>query len=638
MTLARGMTIEDFTRLRWAMEPAMHPSESAVAYVVSGPNAELDALGHDLVVSDRQTTVIASGARTPRWSPDGGRIAFLRRSGSRWVPACRTVGGSELDLPVPPGDATDIDWAPDGDRLLVLTTGPSPMLGGEAPYRVHSSRDWAPPPPRRAWIVAPGLSPILLGAGVSDVVAARWSPDGSRIALISDQDVDRDTSTALGIWSHVVGAGTSCLVPPTTPIRTLAWSPDGSRIAYIALARNNAASALGDLWVLDVETLARQRLAVGLDRSVGLPVRGDDERGIGPPALAWAPDSRSVLAIYADGGTSRLGRFDLGGGWEDVVAGERAVLEFSQGAAGVAYSWSDSVTPGEVSVVGLDGGSDRQVSDVGRNLDVAFAAVSRFSATSADGVKIDGWLAVPPDRPSAPLVLQVHGGPHYPVGERFSFDTQRLVARGLAVLRANPRGSQGYGQEFADGNLGDWGGRDLDDLLAVVDEAVRLGGLDASRVAIIGESYGGYMAGWAVANSERFAAAVVENGIADFLSAAAGSIGPTFWHSELGGPPWENLSAYVDRSVIARIEGITVPVLVIHCEADTTCPVSHGEAIYAALRGLGRDVEFLRVPGEGHFFNVFGACKRRLERTAVLDEFLVRHLLDSDGDGEEIAS
>jgi acylaminoacyl-peptidase len=383
--------------------------------------------------------------------------------------------------------------------------------------------------------------------------------------------------------------------------------------------------------VIRVDDLSRRHLGPELDRSVGKAVRGDDERAVGSPILAWSPDSDSVLAIYADGGLSRLARFDLEGGVTDVVSGDKCVLEFDTGGAGIAYSWSDPMTPGEISWMDTTTGETHQVTTLAPDLtsEIALAPTERLSVIASDGVEVEGWLTLHADSRDSPLVLQVHGGPHYPIGERFSFDAQRLAARGMAVLRSNPRGSHGYGQAFADGNLGDWGGRDLEDLLALVDEAVESAHLDGSRVAVIGESYGGYMAAWAVSNSDRFAVAVVENGIADFLSSAGGSIGPTFWHSEMGGAPWQNPSLYLERSVVTRLDQIDVPVLVIHCEADTTCPISHGETIYAGLRELGREAEFLRVPGEGHFFNVFGALSRRLERTSAMDEFLAKHLLSN---------
>ncbi|HEX2154208.1 MAG TPA: S9 family peptidase [Acidimicrobiia bacterium] len=628
MTPPRRLVVGDLAELRWTMEPALHPSTATVAFVASGYDPDTDALGYDLFLrTPDEMQLVEHDARNPRWSPTGDRIAYLRRSDSRWIPACRTLAGDEVELSPPPGDATMLDWASDDERILVLTSETPESDGRHMPYPVESSGDWTPPPRRTAWIVKPGRETHSLEPLTGDVSYARWSPDGSRIAFVSDQGVDRDISLATGLWLHTVGThDTECLVPAVTPIRALAWSPDGTRIAFVAAARDNAASAISELWVVDIDDGVGRRLAAERDRSIGSPVRGDDERAIGPPILEWTPDSAAVLAIYAQGGRSRLARFDLDGGWEDLIVDERCVLEFSSGPAGIAFSWSDPVTPGEITL--RDPNLDRQLTDVGGLLlsDVELAHTTRVSVTASDGVEVEGWLTLP-DRPTgAPLVLQVHGGPHYPVGERFSFDAQRLAAQGLAVLRANPRGSHGYGQAFADGNLADWGGRDFQDLLDLVDEAVRYADLDTDRVAVMGESYGGYMAAWAVASSDRFAAAVVENGIADFLSSAGGAVGPTFWHSELGGAPWENPQLYLDRSVIARSDRVTVPVLVIHCEADTTCPVAHGEAIHAALRQLGREVTFLRVPGEGHFFNVFGALSRRIERTATLDQFLVRQL------------
>ena len=618
----------------------MHPSTSAVAYVVSGPDADADALAYELFVldgPDSEARPLGKSARGPRWSPSGDRIAFLLRSGPRWTAACQDASGGRVQLASPPGDVVDLEWAPDGERMLAVTSEtPAPSADGR-PRHVSSARDWLVEPSRRAWILSLSgeLRPAVDGWDHDDLWGARWAPDGRRIAFISDRGVPRETSRASGLWLAEPTSGSiEELVAPKTPVRALAWAPDGSAIAYLAQSRDNAASAHSELWVLNVATRSLRRLAPALDRSIGLAVRGDDERAVGPPLLAWTPDSASVLAIYAEGGRSRLARFGLDGRWEDVVADERCILEFSLGGSVAAISWSDPVTPGEISTIDLTTGSGRRVTGLRSVIaGTDLASTRRLAVAADDGVAVEGWLTTHDDTPAgAPLVLQVHGGPHYPVGERFSFDAQRLAALGMGVLRANPRGSQGYGQAFADGNLGDWGGRDLEDLLALVDEAVRIGHFDPNRVAIVGESYGGYMAAWAVASSERFAAAVAESAVADFISAAGGVVGPTFWYSELGGPPWERPAAYLERSPITRMHRVQVPVLVLHCEADLTCPIAHGEALYTALRTLGRRVEFLRVPDEGHFFNLFGALSRRLERTRVLDDFLVRHLQPAESD------
>jgi dipeptidyl aminopeptidase/acylaminoacyl peptidase len=546
----------------------------------------------------------------------------------RWIPGVTALQGDSPAMTAPPGDAVDIRWGPDGRRLLVVTTHSSPPETRVLPYRVESSSDWSPSLGHTAWIVQPGGDPVPVAGGLGHISMVDWSPDGDRVAVVSDHGVDRDTSIAAGVWLWSPTSGESQpLVAPTHPILAIAWSPEGTSLAYLASAEDNVNSAVNGLWVVGTETGERHRLGTGLDRSLGKAVRGDDERGIGPPILVWNDDSESVLAIYSDGGRSRLGRFRLDGSHETLDMGQDCVLEFDRGQAGVAFSWSDPVTPGEVSWTGPGGGTT-QLSGVGEELlsEVTIATTSRVSVVASDGVEVEGWLTVPAEPQGAPLVLQVHGGPHYAVGERFSFDAQRFAALGIAFLRANPRGSQGYGQAFAAGNLGDWGGRDLADLLELLDQTLEQTGLDDSRVAIIGESYGGYMALWAVGATDRFAAAVVENGMADLLSSASGAIGPTFWHSELGGAPWDQPAIYLDRSPITLLDRVEAPVLVIHCEEDTTCPVAQGEAIFSGLRELGADVQFWRVPGEGHFVNVFGALSRRLERTKAMDEFIVAKL------------
>ncbi|NNF63244.1 MAG: S9 family peptidase [Acidimicrobiia bacterium] len=623
------MALEDLAGLHWAMEPAAHPSEPVLAYVVSGFDRDSDHLAYDLFVTDLDGAQLLHqpAARAPRWSPDGEQVAFARIDNGRRVPACRSLAGDEWVIPAPSGDLVDLRWAPDGLRLVALTATTRPPPTRRQPYRVTSSDDFAPIVAHDAWILEPDADPAIIGEDLGNATIADWSPDGGRIAVVSDKGVNRDRSLASGLWMWDLTTGNSeCLVPPVVPIYAIAWSPDGRSIAYLAAARNNANSAINHLWVYDLESRTGRRLADGLDRSVGKPVRGDDERAIGSPILSWSGDS--VTAIYAEGGRSRLARFGLDGSFENVIASDLCVLEFSQGAAGIAYSWSDPLTPGEISWLDTTRGTTRQVTHLGESdlADVQIAPTTEVSVVASDGVRVDGWLTVPDSPSPSPLVLQVHGGPHYAIGERFSFDAQRLAAQGIAVLRANPRGSQGYGQAFADGNLGDWGGRDFEDLMELLDEVTDRESIDANRVAIIGESYGGYMAAWAAGTVDRFEAVVVESGIADFLSSAGGTVGPTFWYSELGGAPWDNPTLYMERSPITRLHRVTAPVLLIHCEKDEMASITQSEAIYAGLRDLGREVEFLRVPEEGHFFNVFGALSRRLERTAVLDTFLAKHL------------
>jgi dipeptidyl aminopeptidase/acylaminoacyl peptidase len=210
-----------------------------------------------------------------------------------------------------------------------------------------------------------------------------------------------------------------------------------------------------------------------------------------------------------------------------------------------------------------------------------------------DGTAVDAWLTAAPGPAPRPLLVNVHGGPHGAVGWRFTAETQRMAARGYAVLTLNPRGSQGYGEDFARAIRDDWGGVDWSDVLAAADTASRLRTVDGSRAAIWGVSYGGFMAMWAVTRTGRFAAAVSENGRSDLVGA------------------WDR---------------VTTPLMLIHAQDDQVCPVAQSERARAALRALGREVELVRIPGEGHLMNLVGRPSSRQRRADAIDRFLAAAL------------
>jgi dipeptidyl aminopeptidase/acylaminoacyl peptidase len=253
------------------------------------------------------------------------------------------------------------------------------------------------------------------------------------------------------------------------------------------------------------------------------------------------------------------------------------------------------------------------------------------TAQSPDGVPVEGWLTALDDG-RRPLVVSVHGGPHYAAGWRFSFEVQRLAARGYAVLTANPAGSGGYGRRFATAIRGAWGTADWASLERLIDSVSATPAIDAGRVAITGVSYGGYLAMRAATRSARFGAAISENGISNLLAEwGAEQDGGAWLTAELGGPPWEQAEAYVASSPITEAHRIRVPLLLIHAELDRNCPIGQSEQMFAALRFLGRDAELFVIEGEGHLMNLVGRPSRRLARAQAVDRWLDRHLRPEGG-------
>jgi len=624
----------DLVRIRWPMEPAVSSDGSQVAYIVSGPDEAADRVRYRLVVFDRssgQTSPVADAVdiRSPAWSPAGDHLACLRGAGVATI----EEGAAVRELFAPQGVARRFAWSPDGSRLAIVVAAEMPPPD-DSVRRIGSLDDLRGSTEDEIWLAEfpSGDAVRQPVSGVTAIDHVAWSPDAGSLAF-SGRRLDAEMPvTQLGVFVlDIAIPKLREIVPERGAIKGLAWSPLGDRLAFVGHEAGSSHAANLELFVVRVDGEGgAESLSSGLDRSVGQVVRGDDERGTGPSDLVWS--DRGILVACAFGGSSGLLRFHPGGGHEEIVGGSRAVLGFAESAAGeVVFTWSDAATPGEITMCAPDGSEERQLSDVNRDwrVGVGLSGTEAVAATASDGIEVEGWLTVPGDEFAAPfpLVLQVHGGPHYPVGNRFSFDAQRLAACGIALLRANPRGAQGYGSRFASAVVGDWGGRDFADLEALLDEVGARPDIDADRVAVVGESYGGFMVNWALGHSRRFAAGIAENGIAYVAGVATHPVGGDFWEAELGGPAWDSAETLSAISPYFSASAITAPLLLIHAEEDSTVPIEQSEAMYVALRRLGRDVRLVRIPGEQHRVNVLGAPSRRLERLRVFDEFLQEHLL-----------
>jgi dipeptidyl aminopeptidase/acylaminoacyl peptidase len=297
---------------------------------------------------------------------------------------------------------------------------------------------------------------------------------------------------------------------------------------------------------------------------------------------------------------------------------------------------SDPTTPAEV-FAWDEGGGVRAltVTNAGLLDELDLVRPERLELPRPDGPTVEGWLLAPRPVRSSPqgrragLVLSVHGGPHNFFGNAWNVDHQLYAARGWAVLYANPRGSGGYGEEFASRAVEDWGGGDFEDLLAFVEHVVARGDppIDTARLAITGSSYGGFMTCWALTQTDRFAVGVAGACISNLVSFFGTSdIGTSWVVHEMGGLPHERRDLYRERSPVSHVERIRTPLLLYHGEADLRCPIEQSEQMFSALHRLGRTVELLRIPGESHGALGTGSPVHRIEARRVILEWLGRYL------------
>ena len=453
-----------------------------------------------------------------------------------------------------------------------------------------------------------------------------WSPDGARIAFVAERHETRDIDVNDAIYEVAADGGEPRRISPTlAPMWAPTYSPDGRAIAHAGMrVAEDGYNFL--LFLQPADGSERICLTEALDRSAWDAV---------PPA--WSADGEWVLFVGRDHGTYPLYRVRAKGGELPVaiVGGRRTVNGFSvaQGRGAVAFTATEPTTPTELFVCKADGSDERQLTHLNRewNAEVELSVPERFAFNRA-GFDIDAWVMKPvPFDPAKryPGLLWIHGGPHREFADIYWHEAQVEAAAGYALIYMNPRGSQGYGEGFSRASVGDWGGGDFADLMTGLDEALhRFPFIDGGRLGVIGVSYGGFMTSWVVGHTERFKAACSEaaiNNVATHLGTS--DIG---WHwtvTEQGGvPPWEDVGRYVDRSPVAYAPSIHTPLLIVHGESDLRCNIVEGEQLFVALKRLGREVVFVRVPDAGHGFGALGRPRQRLERFRIILDWFAKYL------------
>ena len=429
-----------------------------------------------------------------------------------------------------------------------------------------------------------------------------------------------------------------------------AWLPDGATLAVAGHRLPRAGGSRNDIWLFAADGADAHP---GGGRNLSGPADLMFAAGMGSDV---APGEASRIRVTPDGshllfsapirGSYELWRIAVADGAVERLTNDRHYLS----------AWDVAATPAGARVVAVRSTatalSDVCVMDLAADGTAAEgAALRRVSAfnddvvaelelrvpeerwETVDGREVQGWLirAAAAERGGpAPLVLQIHGGPHTLYGWSPYWEFQVLAGAGMSVLFTNPRGSEGYGQDFNSANLPDWGDGPMRDVMAHVEALVAAGVADPSRLGVTGGSYGGYLTNWIVAPPDRFAAAMTCRSVSDLtsLNLTGDLAGGIFGVLEFGAQPWEKPDLYRELSPITYADRIHTPLLIQHAENDLRCPIGQAEALFAVLRTLRQPVRFMRVPNETHELTRSGTPFRRVENLVQVrgwfDHFLVK--------------
>lgn len=590
LLLAATLSVEDYATMPQVSAPHWSPDGKQIAYVVAKADLAktISTYDSDLWLidadgkNDRRLTYTTGADFRPRWSPDGTRLAFLSdRGGRNAIYVLDPRGGEARLLSNEPTPVREFEWSPDG-RQIAFTRIDEPS--GEGEVRVVGENM------RQVHLyladVESGKSRRLTNDKLSTFDLS-WSPNGWEIALARADGTGLDAlhATDIHILSTRDGAIRPLVVRPGHD-RNPRYSPDGKSIAF-----TSAGGVAHWLVEFDIHVVPS---AGGTPRKIPAYDRT-------PDGHAWTDDSRGLWIEGPWNISAQLFRVNAdGSGFTNVLPGVEATDADVHGNR-IAYIRQSPNTPPELWV------DQRQLThhnDAYRDRELGETRVVRWK-NPKDGLEIDGLLTLPVGYKSGrvPLLTFVHGGP----ASRFDrgylgylghiYAPQAMAAKGFAVLRPNPRGTGGYGRAFRTGNNKDWGGMDWIDINSGIDHLIADGIADPQRLGLMGWSYGGFIASWALSRGDRFKAISIGAPVVDLLSFHGTTDIRAFIPSYFEGMSPDLLRAH---SPLWHLKKTNAKVLIQHGDADDRVPLSQGTMLYRMLDELGADVTMVVYPRTPH--------------------------------------
>jgi len=651
-TQPRPITVDDLFQIHEVSDPQLSPDAQSVAYTVKTLLLKEDKSEERIwtvptsAPSADAIPMTAEGVSSshPRWSPDGKYLAFLsaRNEGKTQIWLLNRSGGEAQHLTDTPQDVDDFAWSPDSTRLVVVLRDPSEEELDAAKTKDKDKEKGAEtkdkkPKTKKPWVIdrlqfkhdevgyldrrrahvyildlaTKNLTQIT--SGDYDDAHPAWSPDGHLIAFASNRskpDPDRTYNT--DIWVVAAnntdkGAQLTEVTTNTGDDDTPSWSPDGKLITYITqLDPHLFQYATHHVAVSPATGGQAKVLTQSFDRNATEP--------------RFSPDGNSIYFIADDDGTQILARVPASGGEVTrPIAGRSMLYAYSLAKNGdIAAQIDMPERPAEIYFQPASTNKPIRLTKTNDAIITQLKLVQPeyIQFKSKDGTTVHGYLYKPLDYTPGkkyPTILRPHGGPVWAYYAEFTHLAQLFAANGYAVLLPNPRGSTGYGENFAKAIYADWGNKDYQDDMAIVDYAIAQGIADPDKLAVGGWSYGGISTDFIIAQTNRFKAAISGAGEANNTSMYGHDQYQRDYITELG-TPWENHALWDKLSPFYRVTNIATPTLFMGGNIDWNVPILGGEQMYQAMKQLGRETQLVVYPGEYHEFKAPSHLKDRLER------------------------
>ena len=543
----------------------------------------------------------------PRFSPDGKFLAFLSsRSEKQQIWVMRTNGGEAWQFTFEKQGAGSFKWSPDGNKIAFLMKNPKTEKEekDEKEKRdvilVDKNFKYSHLYLKTFTTKVDTNKANRITKGEFDITSFNWNPNGRNIVFAQSLEPTFNSRFISGDISlvNVKSKTVRKLITWGGNDRNPIFTPDGKSILFTSDGEKNEPIGFSDVYKVSSNGGKPKKLAETPNRSTNI--------------IKCSSNSNYVYVSEANRTKSEIYKISLNK--KEIrpilnLDGRVSSPNISNDSETIAFVKQELNKPSEVYLSELSNISPKQISNFNSNLEFPkFAKTELLQWSSKDGLEIEGLLTYPAKynkRKKYPLALIIHGGPAGVFSQSFTgnpsiYMIQYFASKGYAVLRANPRGSTGYGKDFRFANFKDWGFGDYEDIMSGVDKVIDMGLADPERLAVMGWSYGGYMTSFVVTRTNRFKAASMGAGLPNLVSMTTTTDIPDYLVAHMGAEFWEDYETYEKHSAIYRINNVKTPTQVIHGSNDLRVPFTQGQEFYVALKRKGVSTEMVVYPRTPH--------------------------------------
>jgi len=617
-----SLKIKDFYRLSFLSDINVY--ENKVFFVVAKPIKKKNDYESKIYYYDKKIVEFTSGPRdtSPKVSPDGKYLAFTgKRKEKKMQLMLMPIDGGEAKIILEREDISQIKWANDSKHIYFISNETDKSKDD---VKIINSYPFYFNGKGFIYNKRPTLFIASLRGKEKKLTGTPYNVQGYDVSINNEIALTMSVDGQDVYWNNLyfLRNGKIEKYPLDGSFSEPEFSKDGELLAFTYSNNEKSVFQHRKLYLFSMQDSSMECITCNIDRSIGNSINSDSRLGMGK-SLMFTKDG--IYFSVTDHGYSVLYYYDLKSKMiSKILDNKESIDTFYINDQKIYYISQKINLPQELYVI------DNKIRKITNfnNYFNGLPEAKNFSFVASDNENVEGWF-LSYNKEKLPTILEIHGGPKTAYGYAFIFELHLLASSGYNVLFLNPRGSDGYADDFSLKIKEHYGERDYLDIMEGLDFAIKNFPIDDERLGVTGGSYGGFMTNWIIGHTDRFKAAVTQRSISNQISFFGTSdIGPGFNSDQIGGTPFENIDNYWEKSPLKHVRYAKTPLLIIHSDEDYRCPIEQAYQLYSSLKYFNKQVQMAIFPGENHELSRSGKPEHRIKRLELIKTWFDSHLLD----------